>query len=208
MTTKEQLLDLICKFCIREGEFTLSSGETSNLYIDMKRVTNLPNGLLLVADQLLELMSPVIKAHSFTQVGGKAMGSIAITAAILTEGYHKGFKHLNSFYVREPKNHGTAKALEGFVDQIGDVVLVEDVVSTGASVMYCVNAIEEYFDTISALGWIGRLHGVYSIVNRAKDGYDPFKKYGIDFHYLFTIEELLAYRKSLRESINTKVNNN
>jgi len=197
-TQREELLDVLARLAFHKGDFTLASGVKSNYYINIKKILSMPSSLSKVVDLMMLEMAPILDRLHFAQIGGKAIGSIPITYALLYaagEIYHR--PHISGFYVREPKNHGNTKPIEGFVDQQSDILLVDDVLTTGDSVKSVIDTIESYFEENTATGWLGKIHAVYSIVNRSENPTEIFKNYGCEYHYLFGLEEIIKYNESL-----------
>lgn len=137
---KKDLLNLIKEKAVIYGERKLASGKISNYYIDGKQITLSAQGLFLVAKVLL----PVIQAVSADAVGGPTMGADPIAAALSVLSSQTG-KPLKAFIVRkEAKDHGTQKMIEGPVLEAGDkVVMVEDVITTGGSVLKAIQEVEK-----------------------------------------------------------------
>lgn len=135
---KSQLLALLVRLSYEQREVTLSSGKKSNFYIDCKQTMLTAEGHYLIGFALHELigqLEPTVRA-----VGGLTMGADPIASAVATVSYVRG-RPLDAFYIRkEPKVHGTQRWIEG--DRIvvpgTEVVIVEDVCTTGASTLRAV----------------------------------------------------------------------
>ena len=119
---------------------TLSSGKSSIYYYDLKKIALDPKGANLIADLLFEEIS-ILNARS---VGGLEIGAIPITTAILMKSAKE--HQLSGFVVRKhAKEHGLKYTVEGNLDH--PVVIVDDVLTTGASLMKAIQAIrDEGFD--------------------------------------------------------------
>lgn len=137
---REELLKFIKEKAIRKGEHTLSSGKKSDFYIDGKQVTLDPHGILLVGKMILALLH----GTQADAVGGPTLGADPIAAAVSLLSSQTG-KPLKAFIVRkEEKRHGTQKRIEGPSLQAGDrVVVVEDVITSGKSVLDAIKEIEK-----------------------------------------------------------------
>ena len=135
---REELLKLVKEKAVRKGEHTLSSGKKSNYYIDGKQVTLDPKGILLVAKTILSMLHGI----QVDAVGGPTLGADPIAAAVALLSSQTG-KPLKAFIVRrEEKKHGTQKRIEGPELKSGDrVVAVEDVITSGQSVLDAIQAI-------------------------------------------------------------------
>lgn len=139
--TLENLRSLIQKVSYREGDFTLSSGKKSSFYIDLKPTTLHAQGAAWVGalgvDRILEFLKiNGIAPDLLAGVGGLTLGADPIATAISIEAGRRGLPW-HAFIVRkEPKKHGTERYIEGIENLDGTskkVVIIEDVVTTGAS---------------------------------------------------------------------------
>ena len=137
---KEELLQMIQKKAVIRGERTLASGKKSNFYIDGKQVTLDPHGLLLTGKVILSMLA----GAKVDAVGGPTIGADPIAAAVAILSCHRE-PPLKAFIVRkEAKQHGLEKMIEGPLLQEGDrVVIVEDVITTGGSVLKAIQEVEK-----------------------------------------------------------------
>jgi orotate phosphoribosyltransferase len=138
-----QLLTLLSRLSFRLGQFKLSSGGTSDYYIDCRTTTLHAEGGRLTGHAILELLEQHnIEADA---VGGLTMGADPIVSNVATASAWRavdkpGAPLLNGFLVRKAeKAHGTGRRIEGFCREGARVVIVDDVCTTGAST---INAIE------------------------------------------------------------------
>jgi orotate phosphoribosyltransferase len=117
---------------------TLSSGEKSNYYYDLKMVVADSKGASLIGELLYDIIEREFLAKS---VGGLEMGSIPISTAIIVKSFERS-KHerIRQFIVRKKaKMHGSEKKLEGYL--IDPVVVVDDVMTKGNSVVQAIDAV-------------------------------------------------------------------
>ncbi|MBI4115264.1 MAG: orotate phosphoribosyltransferase [Candidatus Omnitrophica bacterium] len=137
---REELLKLVKEKAVRKGEHTLSSGKKSSYYIDGKQVTLDPHGILLIGKAILSML----QGSQVDAVGGPTLGADPIAAAVSLLSFQTG-KPLKAFIVRkEEKKHGTQKRIEGPSLEVGDkVAVVEDVITSGKSVMDAIQEIEK-----------------------------------------------------------------
>lgn len=138
------------------GDFTLTSGRKSAYYVDGKQVTLDATGLYCCARLILELLEPDIVA-----VGGPTIGADPIVGAVLSLAGQVG-RPLSGFLARkQPKSHGTRKLIEGSMPSSGPVVLVEDVATTGGSLLRCITAVrsESECEVAAAIVLLDRQEG-------------------------------------------------
>lgn len=151
----QQLLSLLSRTSFKLGQFKLSSGGTSDYYIDCRTTTLHAEGGRLTGHAILELLEQHgIQAEA---VGGLTMGADPIVSNVATASawraqQHPGSPLLHGFLVRKAeKAHGTGRRIEGFCREGARVVIVDDVCTTGASTVAAVEAAREAGMTVAAV---------------------------------------------------------
>jgi len=146
-TYAQQLLSLLARISFRLGQFKLSSGGTSDYYIDCRTTTLHAQGGRLTGHAILELLEQNgIEADA---VGGLTLGADPIVSNVATASAwravsHQGAPLLHGFLVRKAeKTHGTGRRIEGFSREDARVVIVDDVCTTGASTITAIEAARE-----------------------------------------------------------------
>ena len=179
---KEELIYLLKRDAYKKGEFKLSSGKTSEHYINCKPVTLTGRGLTLVSLCFLEYID--------TQaVGGLTLGADPLVSGVaVVSALDKTL--IDALIVRkEPKGHGTGAWIEGPTLPEGTkVTVLEDVVTTGGS---AIKAAEKLRDA----GYV--VDRVVAIVDRQEGGADAMKEAGLELKSLFTLEEMLNSKLKL-----------
>jgi orotate phosphoribosyltransferase len=189
-THAQQLLTLLSRLSFRLGQFKLSSGGTSDYYIDCRTTTLHAEGGRLTGHAILELL----EQHGIeaAAVGGLTMGADPIVSNVATASAWRalskpGAPLLNGFLVRKAeKAHGTGRRIEGFNSEGARVVIVDDVCTTGAST---INAIE------AAIEAGMKVAAVVCIVEREEANGRPAVEAaanGAPFLRLFTANEVRA----------------
>ncbi len=146
-TYKEQLLALLARTSFRLGQFKLSSGGTSDYYIDCRTTTLHAEGGRLTGHAILELLEE--RGIEADAVGGLTMGADPIVSNVATASAWRAQSHaeaplLHGFLVRKAeKAHGTGRRIEGFCREGARVVIVDDVCTTGASTITAIEAARE-----------------------------------------------------------------
>lgn len=167
---RERLRQLIETHCLLTGgEFVLSTGQRSSFYFDCKRITLAAEGLTLIADLLLEEIDKL--PESPTAIGGLTMGADFITAAVIVRAHQTGRPIVHGSIARkEPKAHGTRQNIENELPAGTKIVLVDDVVTSG-------NSILKAGDIFEAEGY--RAVGALAIVDREQSGMQDLRdRYG------------------------------
>lgn len=157
-SARQELLRLLATQSFRLGEFKLSSGGTSDYYIDCRITTLDARGAQLTGEVFLEEIRN--RGWNIEAIGGLTMGADPIVVAVaLTSGT------VNGFLVRKAeKQHGTAQRIEGFRQKGARVVIVDDVCTTGASTVEAIEAAKEFgFEIV----------GVMCLVEREEAGGRP-----------------------------------
>ena len=156
---RTELLSLLARKSFRLGQFKLSSGGTSDYYIDCRITTLDALGCRVTGQLVLEEIRR--RGWQADAIGGMTLGAdpIAISAAALSDG------RLNAFLVRKAeKTHGTGQRIEGFRQPGARVVIVDDVCTTGASTIQAIEAARE-------AGF--KIAGVLCLVERQEAGGRP-----------------------------------
>ncbi|HUD15355.1 MAG TPA: orotate phosphoribosyltransferase [Terracidiphilus sp.] len=163
MTTpnhREQLLALLARTGFRLGQFTLSSGGTSDYYIDCRTTTLHAEGGRITGHAVLELLEE--KGIAADAVGGLTMGADPIVSNVATASAWRALSRpvqsnpapplLHGFLVRKAeKTHGTGRRIEGFSKPGARVVIVDDVCTTGASTINAIEAAREAGMVVAAV---------------------------------------------------------
>ena len=177
MYDKQALIELFRRKALKFGAFTLASGKTATYYLDGKQVTLDPNGSRLIAEGILDLWKT---GNLPAAVGGMSIGADPITSAVVTMSTVRGTP-LSGFMVRkQAKGHGTNQYVEGPVKPGDEVVIVEDVVTTGGSSL-------EAIERVEAFGL--KVTGVIAIIDRMEGGAEAFTKAGYPFVSLLSIRD-------------------
>lgn len=176
-TLHQQLLDLFCQLAYQEGDFILSSGQSSSYYINGKQVTLHPQGGLAIGRILLSMLPMDIQA-----VAGLTLGADPIVSAVSVVSAYEN-RPIPALIIRkEAKGHGTMAYIEGPNLPAGaKVVVLEDVVTTGKSAM---KAVERLRDA----GYI--VDTVISLVDRLQGGAEFYQSVGLNFQAVFSITDL------------------
>jgi orotate phosphoribosyltransferase len=136
--TKQALIDHLLEHAVRRGDFVLKSGKRTSWFIDAKQTTCRPEGMLLLADAALEVIPDDV-----TAVGGLTMGADAAAFAIAAIAATRG-RELRSFSVRkEVKDHGGGGRIAGALEPGDKVVITEDAVTRGVSMLEAAAVVRE-----------------------------------------------------------------
>ncbi len=164
----------------KEKGFKLASGATSPFYVDCRVLMAHPAPRALVAKLAFE----AIKDLPVDCLGGLELGAITISTAISDEAHRAG-KDWRTFVVRkQAKDHGTGQQLEGAA-QAGDrAVVVDDVLTSGGSVIKAVQASRDAGLKVS--------HALVIVDRQEQDGRKKIEELGVTLISLLTIKDLMA----------------
>jgi orotate phosphoribosyltransferase len=139
-TKYPELAQLLKQKSLKFGNFVLASGRTSTYYIDGRLTSFDPAGAALIAEAVLK----EIEGMPIDAVGGMDMGATPIVGAVACRSHYIG-RPLPTFVVRkEVKKHGTQKKIEGPLPAAPcKVVIIDDVVTSGDSIIKAIDAAQE-----------------------------------------------------------------
>lgn len=179
---------------IRFGDFTLASGKKSSYYVDLRLVPSYPHHFRKMVKFLQNQIITEIGLDKFDSIVSVPTGGLVIASALALE----TVKPL--IYVRsKPKDYGTSKSVEGKIWEEMKVVMIDDVATTGGSVVNAIKSLKEAKVTVE---------DAYVIVNRMEGAEQALKEQGVTMHSLtdvMQITESLHERNLVDENILQKV---
>jgi orotate phosphoribosyltransferase len=181
---------------IKFGNFTLASGKNSSYYIDLRLVPSYPHQFRKMIKNLQNLIIEKTGLDNFDSLASVPTGGLVVTSALAIE----VVKPL--IYVRnKPKEHGTTKSIEGKISAGMKVLMVDDVMTTGTSVVNGIKQLKESGLSIS---------DVYVIINRLEGADKALNDMGVQVHQLTDILEItniLFQEKLVSKEIFDKIKN-
>jgi len=181
---------------IKFGDFTLASGKKSSYYIDLRLVASFPHIFRKMTKNLQKLVSEKTGLDNFDSLVAVPTGGLVIGSALAIE----TVKPL--IYVRDkPKDYGTTKSIEGKIFSGMKVVLIDDVITTGNSV---INAIKQLKDAGLSIS------DVYVIINRLEGANNTLELEEVNLYQLTDVLEIatiLFQEKLVSKEILDKINN-
>jgi orotate phosphoribosyltransferase len=181
---------------IKFGDFTLASGKKSSYYIDLRLVASFPHIFRKMTKNLQKLVSEKTGLDNFDSLVAVPTGGLVIGSALAIE----TVKPL--IYVRDkPKDYGTTKSIEGKIFSGMKVILVDDVITTGNSV---INAIKQLKDAGLSIS------DVYVIINRLEGANNTLELEEVNLYQLTDVLEIttiLFQEKLVSKEILNEINN-
>lgn len=186
---KKELLDILYTKSFRydEAGFTLTSGKKSNYYVDVKKTALSSVAMELIGYAYFQKL----KLAPIDAIGGMTLGADPIAYAAALVCTLRG-KYLDVFIVRkEAKGHGTQAWIEGDVKSDANVVVVEDVITTGGSTVKAVQKAKEAgFNVLRVIALLDREEGGAANIE---------KETGVKVDSIFTMSDLLEVHKKKQE---------
>jgi len=164
------------KGIIKFGDFTLASGKKSSYYVDLRLVPSYPHQFRTMIKYLQSNITESVGLNSFDSLVSVPTGGLVIASALAIE----TVKPL--IYVRsKPKDYGTSKSVEGQIHEGMKVVMIDDVATTGGSVVNAIKSLKEANITIE---------DAYVIVNRMEGADEALKELGVKLHSITNIIQI------------------
>ena len=173
---KEFATFLYDKKIIRFGDFTLASGKKRPYYIDLRLVPSFPHEYRKMIKELQNLIAEDVGFENFHSLISVPTGGLVVAASLATE----IVKPL--IYVRkQAKEHGTSKAVEGVTCHDMKLLMIEDVVTSGGSIINAIKSIKEEKMVIV---------DAYAVVDRMEGATQALQDEGVKLHSLLTINDI------------------
>src|SRR5947209_15003044 len=159
--SRARLLELFKARAVAFGRFTLASGKESSYYINSKKALFHSEAAALLGEALWH----TTKDLDIQAIGGLEVGAIPMATAAVVR-YHQAGRPLEGFFVRkEAKAHGSRERIEGVLPPGARVAMVDDVLTTGGSVMQAITEVEKAGATVATVICIvDRLEGAHELL--------------------------------------------
>jgi orotate phosphoribosyltransferase len=183
---QKRLFELLKQHSYKVGNYTLSSGKVSPYFLDCKQTLLLAEGHYLVAELILDEMALKFKDADISGVAAVELGACSIASAVSTlsnvECNNDWVGALDALYIRKStKEYGSGRLIEGTLPPNSNVILLEDVITTGGSSMRALHVLKgNHYNPVA----------VISIIDRLQGGAENIKKYfDIPSISLFTVKD-------------------
>lgn len=176
----EALVDALLEAnAFQTGKFKLASGRMSDFYINIKKASLTHKGIRAISEHLASHLA----GRDFDALGGPELGVIPIIGATLNQiGYYPHCHHLKGFIVRKQvKEHGTQKLIEGIDDRAYKVAVVEDVTTSGESMVKAIRILREAGHTPTV---------AITVVDREEGAKNLLRAEGLELISLVTVSDL------------------
>jgi orotate phosphoribosyltransferase len=175
-TMKTELSKILHKIgALKFGTFKLASGKTSPYYIDLRIVPSFPDSFQKICSLYVNLINMDVGIENFDRISGVPTAGMAF-ASVIAYNFKKPF-----FYTRpRMKMHGRERRVEGILMPGNRVLIVDDLITTGKSLIQAVTAIR-------AEG--GVVNDAVVLVNREEGGKEKLAKRDVTLHYLLDVSD-------------------
>lgn len=179
-TENEKLITkLINLKCFKHGVFTLKSGKKSNYYIDLRCLVSHPT----ILKEICELLKQ--KIDTFENTEKKLLCGLPYAGLP----YAFGISMLSDIPLimlrKEPKKHGTAKMIEGSFQKDEELILIDDILTSGTSILESLEHLKDF-----------KITTIFIVVDRDEGGKEKLEKLGYKVISLFTINDFIRYESN------------
>lgn len=173
----EELATVLVKIkAVQFGTFTLSSGKLSSYYVDLRAVPSYPGAYKVVVDAYVQLIRNGLGSKKFDAIAGIPTAGLAFSSPLALQ-----FSKPMLYARKEEKQYGRERRIEGVIKPGWNVLVVDDLVTTGGSIVSAAQAIREEG---------GEVKDAAVLIDRLEGGGTNLRKSGVSLHSLTDIVEL------------------
>ncbi|MGO9606166.1 MAG: orotate phosphoribosyltransferase [Candidatus Binataceae bacterium] len=176
---RKELIDILARESYVERQVTLSSGKTSDYYLDCRTAIFLPRTAFLAGELMLEL----VVAAGVAQIGGMAVAAIPVIDAIIGAAYRHGVELRGCFVRKETKAHGMQKRIEGAFRPGLKTAVLDDAITTGGSTLEALAALRDAGAEVT---------NCLAMVDRNEGGREAMAKAGLHYSFVLDASEIQA----------------
>jgi len=174
---------------IKFGDFTLASGKKSSYYVDLRLIPSYPHQFRILIKYLQNDITENIGLSNFDSFVSVPTGGLVIASALAMETVKP------IIYVRnKPKDYGTSKSIEGLIREGMSVLMIDDVATTGGSVVNAIKLLKEANIKVT---------DAFVIVNRMEGADEALKELGVKLHSITNVIQITQelYQQKLVDKI-------
>ena len=181
---KKVAFDLVINDVLKFGEFTLNSGKKSPYYVDLRQAISDPLTMDLIADCLVRIIKNEIGTDSFDKIMGVPTAGIPFTALVCQK-----LSVPMLYYRKERKDHGIGKKIEGRMVANDRVLMIDDLITSGKSVLQVAQAVREQGGQVAEL---------VVLLDREQGGREQILSSRIRPHVLFNVSEAFQWLNEVK----------
>jgi orotate phosphoribosyltransferase len=176
---RAELIDILVREAYVERQVTLSSGKTSDYYLDCRPAMFLPRASFLAG----ELMLDMVNDAKIAQIGGMAVAAIPVISSIIAAAYRHDVNLRGCFVRKETKGHGMQKRIEGAFQAGLATAVLDDAITTGGSTLEALAALREAGANVTHC---------FALVDRNEGGREALRGAGLDYRFVIDANEIRA----------------
>lgn len=183
---RKELLEEIARYAYMDMHTALSSGMESNYYVDCRRIILNPSPFICIGKLFY---NKIKNLKDVTSIGGMSFGADPIAVATMIEAFNNN-KFIKTFSIRKNiKKHGTKNKIEGDLSKEEKIVVVDDVLTTGNSIINSIIELRKRYNS--------DIQKVIVLVDRQEGGLEEVKKHISNVESIFTVDDIRKVRDEL-----------
>ena len=168
-----RLRAIVAEHSLMTGDFVLSSGRRSRYLFQLRQTVLHPEGAWLVGGLIVDFM----RRLGLACIGGLEMGAVPVVSAVAVRSHDMGYPVAAFFARKQAKSHGAKERINGYLENGAEILLVDDVSTTGGSLLKTLDAIRESGLEVSC-------RHALTIVDREEGATENLAEHGITLHAL------------------------
>ena len=182
--TKKIAFDLVLNDALKIGDFVLFSGKKSPYYVDLRQAISDPTTMELIADSLARIIDNEVGRDKIDKVLGVPTAGIPFTTIVCQK-----LAIPMLYYRKEKKGHGARKKIEGKMETNDRVLIIDDLITTGKSVIQAADAVREQG---------GRVTELVVLLDREQGGQESILSNNIRPHVLFSVSDAFKWLNEVK----------
>ena len=176
--------NLVINDVLKFGEFILNSGKKSPYYVDLRQAISDPMTMDLIANCLVRIIENEVGTDSFDKIMGVPTAGIPFTALVCQK-----LSVPMLYYRKERKDHGIGKKIEGRMVANDRVLMIDDLITSGKSVLQVAEAVREQG---------GQVFELVVLLDREQGGREQILSSGIRPHVLFNVSDAFQWLNEIK----------
>jgi orotate phosphoribosyltransferase len=181
---KKVAFDLIINDALRVGDFLLYSGKKSPYYVDLRQTISDPATMDLIADSLARIIDNEIGRDKFDKIMGVPTAGVPFATLVCQK-----LSMPMLYYRKERKEHGVRKKIEGKLDANDRILMIDDLITTGKSVVQAAEGAREQGGQVTEL---------VVLLDREQGGCESLLSSNIQPHFLFNVSDAFKWLNEVK----------
>lgn len=181
---KHVFLSLMRNDALRIGDYVLASGKKSPYYVDLRQAISNPIAMDWIANSLARIVVNEIGKGKVDKIMGVPTAGVPFATIVSQK-----LAIPMLYYRKERKEHGVRKKIEGYMERNDRIVMIDDLITTGQSVIDAAEAAREQGGIVSEL---------VVLLDREQGGKEYIRNQNIEPHVLFNISEAFGWLREVK----------